>query len=158
MIPHVSLLVALMLLIDRIPLPAQPVRRGRPKTYTDRLFLKALVMMIVRHLPRVGSLLAVLAEPTPEMQQVRALLHENGRYPTRRTFERRLKAIPDTLPAQIACLGQHLLRLIDPWQEEGSAASIDSTPLRAHGGVWHRKHREAGTVPHTSIDTDAHWT
>jgi hypothetical protein len=24
--------------------------------------------------------------------------------------------------------------------------------------VWHRKHREKGEVPHTSIDTEAHWT
>jgi hypothetical protein len=26
------------------------------------------------------------------------------------------------------------------------------------GGVWHKKDREAGIVPHTSIDTEAHWT
>jgi hypothetical protein len=158
MVPQTSLLVLLVTLVDRIPLPEPPVRRGRPKTYTDRLFLKALVIMIVRRLPKVHSLLAVLAEPTPEMRHVRALLTENGRYPTRRTFERRLKAIPDTLPAQIACFGRHLLARINPWQEDGSAAAIDSTPLRAHGGVWHRKHREAGEVPHTSIDTEAHWT
>jgi hypothetical protein len=39
--------------------------------------------------------------------------------------------------------------------------AIDSTPLRACGGVWHKKDREAGTVPHTtrpSIATEAHWT
>jgi len=30
--------------------------------------------------------------------------------------------------------------------------------LRALGGVWHKKDREAGVVPHTSIDTEAHWT
>ena len=30
--------------------------------------------------------------------------------------------------------------------------------LRARGGVWHQKHREKGEVPHTSIDTQAHWT
>jgi len=30
--------------------------------------------------------------------------------------------------------------------------------LRANGGVWHKKDREAGVVPHTSIDTEAHWT
>jgi len=42
--------------------------------------------------------------------------------------------------------------------ECGRAAAIDSTCLRAKGGVWHKKHREAGEVPHTSIDTEAHWT
>jgi hypothetical protein len=34
---------------------------------------------------------------------------------------------------------------------------MDSTVLRAHGRVWHKKHREAGIVPHTSIDTEAGW-
>ena len=30
--------------------------------------------------------------------------------------------------------------------------------MAANGGVRHKKHREAGIVPHTSIDTDAGWT
>lgn len=96
MIAQISRLVALILLIDRIPLPVPPVRRGRAQTSTDRLFLKALVIMFVRRWPKVGR---VLAEPTREMQ-----------------------------------------------------------PLRAPGGVWPRKHRGAGEVPHTSIDTEAHGT
>ena len=29
---------------------------------------------------------------------------------------------------------------------------------RARGGVWHKKCRDAGTVPHTAIATDAHGT
>jgi hypothetical protein len=120
--------------------------------------LKALVIMIVRRLPRVGSLLAALEQPTPEMRRLRALLSEDGRYPTRRTFERRLKAIPASLPAQIGCLGRYLVEALVPWPEGGCAAAIDSTPLRALGGVWHRKDREQGKVPHTSIDTEAHWT
>jgi hypothetical protein len=40
--------------------------------------LKALVIMIVRHLPNVHALLAVLDEPTPEMQQLRSLLTEGS--------------------------------------------------------------------------------
>jgi Transposase DDE domain len=36
--------------------------------------------------------------------------------------------------------------------------ALDSTVLRAKGGEWHKKDREAGVVPHTSIDTEAHWT
>jgi hypothetical protein len=41
---------------------------------------------------------------------------------------------------------------------DGRAAGIDSTLLRARGGVWPKKDREAGLVPHTSIDTEAHGT
>ncbi len=156
MVTETAILVALLGLVDRIPMPSPAKRRGRPKTYSDRLFLKALVIMVVRHLPKVHSLLAVMEEP--EMQSLRDLLMENDRYPTRRTFERRLRAIPETLPAQIACLGRHLLVLIDPFQDWGPAAAIDSTILAAKGGVWHKKHREAGVVPHTSIDTEAGWT
>lgn len=156
MVAETAVLVALLGLIDRIPMPSPACSRGRPKTYSDRLFLKALVIMVVRHLPKVCSLLAVLEEP--KMQPLRDLLVENGRYPTRRTFERRLRAMPETLPAQIACLGRHLLALIDPFQDQGPAAAIDSTVLAAKGGVWHKKHREAGVVPHTSIDTEAGWT
>jgi hypothetical protein len=45
-----------------------------------------------------------------------------------------------------------------PWATCGRAVAIDSTALRARGGVWHQKHREQGEIPHTSIDTEAHWT
>src|SRR5579884_289917 len=127
MVPETSVLVLLVLLVDRIPSPPPRKRRGRKVVYPDRLFLKALVIMIVRHLPKVGSLLAVLAEPTPEMQRLRALLTENGHYTTRRTFERRLKAIPETLPAQIACLGGSLAEILVPWPDGSSIGAIDST-------------------------------
>jgi hypothetical protein len=30
--------------------------------------------------------------------------------------------------------------------------------LQAKGGVWHKKDRDQGQVPHTSIDTEAAWT
>jgi hypothetical protein len=100
----------------------------------------------------------VLEQPTPEMKLLRAALTVDGRFPARRTFERRLKALPETLPAQIGCLGRHLVALLLPWAHSGRAVALDSTPLRARGGVWHKKEREAGIVPHTSIDTDAHWT
>jgi hypothetical protein len=156
MVAQGSVLLMLLDLIDRIPEPPPAARRGRPPTYPDRLFLKALVLMIVRHLPKVHTLLEVLAQP--EMRAVRERLTERGRYPSRRTWERRLAALPDTLPARIGCLGRHLVGLLDPWRDGGRAAAIDSTPLRALGGVWHRKDREAGAVPHTSIDTEAHWT
>jgi hypothetical protein len=160
MIAQESLLVTLVKLVDRIPVPPPPQRRGRgrPKVYPDRLFLKALVIMIVRHLHKVHELLSVLEQPTAEMQALRAELTIDGRYPTRRTWERRLRAIPATLPAQIGCLGRYLVALIQPWATCGRAASIDSTVLRANGGVWHKKHREQGVVPHTSIDTEAGWT
>jgi hypothetical protein len=114
--------------------------------------------MIVRHLHHVHELLAVVAEPTGEMEQVRSLLTEQGRFPCRRTWERRLAALPDRLPAQIGLLGRSLVAQLQPWTHCGRAVAIDSTVLAARGGVWHKKDREAGVVPHTSIDTEAGWT
>ena len=158
MVPDPTPLVALVALVDRIPQPPQPARRGRPPVYSDRLFLKALVVMVVKRLPTAHALLAALAEDTAEMRRLRELLTEGGRCPARRTWERRLGALPATLPARVACLGHHLVALLDPWRDCGRAVAIDSTPLRARGGVWHKRDREAGVVPHTSIDTEARWT
>jgi hypothetical protein len=159
MIREASLLVTLVRLVDRIPLPPPLSRpRGRPRFYPDRLFLKALVIMIVRHLQSPHEVRTVLDQPTVEMQTLRALLTEDGRFPSRWTWERRLKALPGTLPAQIGCFGRSLVALLQPWAASGRAVAIDSTILRARGGVWHKKDREAGQVPHTSIDTEAHWT
>ncbi len=160
MIPPEPLLVILVKLVHRIPMPPPPSKRkrGHPIVYPDRLFLQALAIMIVRRLHKVHELLAALDEANCDMQTLRTLLMENGQYPSRRTWERRLKAIPETLPAQIGCLGRYLISLIQPWQNSGRAGAIDSTVLRAVGGVWHKKDREQGIVPHTSIDTEAAWT
>src|SRR6266496_3895303 len=126
MVSQDSLLVTLVKLVDRLPMPALLTKRGRghPKVYSDRLFLKALVIMIVRHLHTVHELLAVLAQPTQEMNTLRMVLTEQGRFPTRRTWERRLKAIPQTLPAQIGCLGRYMVEIIQPWATSGRAVAI----------------------------------
>jgi Transposase DDE domain len=160
MIAQQSVLVQLVRLVERLPAPPPPPpRRGRPHLYSDALFLKALVIMIVRRLNKVGELLAVLEEPTQEMRHLRELLSgPEGRFPSRRTFERRLRALPDTLPQRIGLLGRHLVELLKPWAKTGRAVALDSTVLRARGGVWHKKDKEAGVVPHSSIDTEAGWT
>jgi hypothetical protein len=160
MIRQETLLVRLVRLVDRLPQPPPPPKRprGRPVVYSQRLFLKAVVIMLVRHIHTPTNLLAVLEQPTAEMAQLRQLLAEDDRWPSRRTWERRLAGLPATLPAQVACVGRALLGLLQPWGEDGKAVAVDSTVLRARGGVWHKKDREAGKVPHTAIDTEAHWT
>jgi hypothetical protein len=161
MLSQDSLLVVLVGLVDLIPMPAESAqrKRGRVKTYPDRLFLKALVIMIVQQVHTPSGLLAILAQPTAEMKRLQQELSlPDGRFACRRTWERRLASIPDLLPAQIAYLGCFLLELLGLWAKSAWAAAIDSTVLAARGGVWHKKNREAGVVPHTSIDTEAHWT
>jgi hypothetical protein len=71
MVPEPSVLVALVQLVDRLPAPPPGAgRRGRLAVHPGRLFVKALVIMIVRHLPPVQTLLAVLDQPTPEMERL----------------------------------------------------------------------------------------
>jgi len=66
--------------------------------YSDRLIVKALVVMIIRRLYTVYTFLAFLDQDAPLPQQLRPLLSEHGRFPTRRTWERRLVALPQHLP------------------------------------------------------------
>ena len=83
MVPQDSLLVMLVTPVDCLLMPALPVKRGRghSKVYPDRLFLKALVIMIVRHLHIFHELRSRLVQPTAEMQRLRNLLCEQGRFP-----------------------------------------------------------------------------
>lgn len=154
------LLAQLIRLVDRLPAPPPPSKRqrGRPLVYPDRLFLKVLVIMILRRLHRVHEVFSVLARPGAEIAELRALLFPDGKMPARRTFERRLKRLPESLPAQISCLGRHLVQLYQPWQRCGRAVAADSTVMRARGVPWHMKSRILGVIPNTSIDTEAHWT
>jgi hypothetical protein len=161
MLPREPLLVTLVKLVDRIPMPEPPPKRGRgrPKVYADRLIVKALVIMVIRRLYSAYSLLAFLDQDTDLTCALRAALtDEYGRFPSRRTWERRLQTLPPTLPGLVGCLGRYLVSLIQPWTHTGRAAALDSTPLRAKGGVWHKKDREAGVVPHSTIDTEAQWS
>ena len=160
MVHHESLLVTLLKQVDRLPTPAEPVHtgRGRPKVYEDRLFIKALLIMIVRRFSKVHEFYTALQQPTREMLELQTLLSVNGHFPSRRTWERRLKVIPATLPDQIGCLGRYLVEHMGLWDTTGRAVAFDSTVLRASGSVWHKKQREKGEIPVGSIDTEAHWT
>ena len=64
MLRHKSLLVSLVTTIDSLPWPNEPKqpKRGRPKRYSDRLIMKALLIMIVRRLYTAYALLAFLEQ------------------------------------------------------------------------------------------------
>src|SRR4029450_8239902 len=157
MLRQTSLLVSLVRLIDHLPWPSAPVQRprGRPKTYADRLILKALVILIIRRLDTAYAWLTFLEQDDTVARQLRPHLYEPGRFPTRRTWERRLTALPQHLPGLIGCFGRHLVALLTPWTAHGRAAAVDSTAWNTSGGGWHKKHKAQGEIPHTTIDTDA---
>ena len=75
----------------------------------------------------------VLAQLCQVDRALRPRLAARGRFPSRRTWERRLAALPNSLPARIGRLGRRLVGLIDPWAGGGHAIAIDSTVLHARG-------------------------
>src|SRR5256714_15374222 len=102
--------------------------------------------MIIRRLYTAYALLSFLAQDDPVAQRIRPLLTEHGRFPTRRTWERRFATLPARLPALIGCLGRHLVELLQPWAVQGHAADVDSTHLRDTGGAWPKNNRMVGEV------------
>ncbi len=161
MVPRQNALIQMLGLVEEIPLPLPraQARRGRRQAYSPHLFVKAAIIMTTKRLHKVHELLSTLAEPTQAMQSLREHLTLNGKMPSRRTFERRLAQLTQDLPELIARLGALLVERLRPFAEAGRAVAIDSTVLRAKdGAVWHRKHKEAGQIPHTRIDTQAGWT
>jgi hypothetical protein len=160
MLTHGSILVSLLWLVEQRPTPPPPAKRqrGRQETYADTLFLEALIVMIIRRLSTAYALRHFLAQDDPVVQRIRPLLTEQGHFPTRRTWERRCATLPARLPALLGCLGRPLVAWLPPWAAQGHAAAVDRTPLRAHGGVWHKTPRLAGAVPHASMDTEAAWS
>lgn len=75
--------------------------------------------------------------------------------PSRRTFDRRLKATSTDIKERIAAMGNLFVSegLVKP-----CILAIDSTPLKANKGhVWHVSSMKEGVLPHSGIDTDARW-
>ena len=52
MLPHGRILVSLLWLVEQIPTLPPPAKRkrGRQEFYSDKLFVKALIVMIIRRL------------------------------------------------------------------------------------------------------------
>lgn len=132
---------------------------GRPNTYPEIIFLKAVLLMTALRLNKIYELLTTLEQNTLTMRALRGHLCHQGKLPDRRTFERRCASLTNRLHQIIVRLAARILECLDPFQEQGRGAAMDSTVLRAkEGAVWHKKHKDAGIVPHSRIDTEAAWT
>jgi hypothetical protein len=76
--------------------------------------------------------------------------------PDRKTIRLRFWALPELLHFAIPKLAIKSLE----WGYstfQFRFAFIDKSVFRSKGGIWHKKHIQAGIVPHPSIDTDASW-
>ena len=137
MVRHRFVLVRLVRQVDHAPEPDAPApRRGRPRTYSDRLIAKAVVIMLCRRVFTAHALLEFLDQDDDLVRSLRPLLEEHGRFPSRRTWERRLAALPDDWPRRIGALGCYLAAVLKPWGRRKHAVAMDSTALRTCGGQW----------------------
>jgi hypothetical protein len=120
--------------------------------------MKALVIMLIRRLYTAYALLTFLDQEDAVAAQLRPLLCEHGCVSSRRTWERRLGLLPPSLPGLIGYGERHFVARLNPWATHGRAVAFASTPLATGGGVWHKKHREQGLIPSSSIDTEGGWS
>jgi hypothetical protein len=111
MLRPTSLLVSLVVLMDRLPWPPASPKRlwGRGKTYAERLIRKALVIMIGRRLCTAYTLLAVLDQDDAVAVRLLPLWCEHGRFPpaAHRKWECRLAVLPTSWPGIIGSCGRH---------------------------------------------------
>ena len=154
-----SILVSLVKLVDQLPWPPASDKRPRgcPRQYSDRLMLKALIIMIIRRLYSAYALLRFLEQDDPVVIELRPLLVEQGRFPSRRTWERRLAKLPDTLPGLIGYSGRHLVVLLQPWRHQGRAVSLDSRRWQRQA-AFGISNTANSARSHSSIDTEAGWS
>ena len=75
--------------------------------------------------------------------------------PSRKTLRRRFLALPAFLQRFMPGLAQEALTLDQRFSFR--TAFADKSIFRALGGLWHKKHKQQGVVPHPSIDTEASW-
>jgi hypothetical protein len=112
MLTRGSMLVSILWLVEQMPTPPPPAQRqrGRQETYSDKRFVKALIVMSLRRLSTAYALLHFLEPDDAVALQLRPLLTEHGHLPTRRTWERRF----EKLPARLGCLGRPLVERLQP--------------------------------------------
>ena len=131
-------------LVEQLPTPPPPVKRqrGRQERYFEKLFVKAVVVMIIRQLYTAWALLAFLQQDDPVAQES-SLATEHGRFPRVGPGQRRFAALPAPLPALIGCRA----RCGDAGAALGSPRARgrdrQHAPARQRG-VWHKKDRLAG--------------
>lgn len=100
------------------------------------------------------------------MQTLRRLLSKKGHYSSRRTWERRLNALPQTLPAQIGVLAQsrasphrsllQLPRRVYAASDPNRSDTRPCTERNSHGPTCHRSNLDARRARHDEAAASRH--
>lgn len=135
-----------------LPTKSKP---GRPRTYSGLSFLLLAVVAVTLRTFK-GLELRRLLDKDPRLR--RALGFQG--VPHRRTIERRLTALQPEAEAQVAALGQRLIKQVDPTKGLPVAAALDGRMYQAQGPKWHQKQRKKGVTPAglRNVDRDSAWS
>jgi len=147
----------LKVVIDLLPNIELPKRVGAPFTYSSKVIICCLLVMVAKRLSKRGLYTFLTNKSDPVSIAVRSVIpFPDNSIPTRRTFDRRLSNCH--LFVQLYLLeGAYLLT------KHGfiglSRLALDNRMFEAMGAIWHRKDQISGTLPEglRNVDTLAGW-
>jgi hypothetical protein len=126
--------------------PDQQPKRGKPLAYSSMSFV--LFFMLLKHIHAFKAM--------HKWVKANYALLGWQKAPDRKTIRRRFLDLPPVLQVLMPAIARQCLAL--NYSLFGYAWSYaDKSVFRALGGLWHKKHRLLGVVPHSSIDTEASW-
>lgn len=127
-------------------------KRGRPFIYSIKTVAVFFYTMILKGITCFKTMRKSLMN-NPAFANICGF---KDRLPNRTTLSRRFKGLYGLLKDQMRHMGDLLTKkeVTAPYM-----CSVDSTMHKAHGNIWHKKHKKIGYMPPKlrSIDKDADW-
>lgn len=135
--------------------PTVSCKRGHPRTYSGLSFLLLSVVAVTLRTFKALELQLLL-----EKDSVLRTSLEFEKVPHRKTIQTRLGSLQSEAEAQVALLGQEIVKEIPPSSDIGSASAIDGRMYAARGPLWHQKQRKKGVLPHflRNVDVESKWS
>lgn len=122
-------------------------KRGRPYVYPQ---LNMLLFFIIMQLKGIHKFKAMA-----KYIKYRYTLFGFERAPSRKTIRRRFLDMPGYIRWLLPTIARQVCQMDERFQIR--IGYVDKSVFRALGGIWHKKHRLLGIVPHWSIDVAASW-
>lgn len=129
-------------------------KRGRPRTYSGLSFL-LLAAVAVSLRTFKGAELHRLLWRDAALRQALGFIS----VPHRTTIERRVASLLPEAEAQVATLGQQIIKEVQPPEGYSPTSAIDGRMYEALGPKWHKQHRAQGRVPRglRNVDQESSW-
>lgn len=122
---------------------------GRINSYSHSSFILFFMSMFLKKKFRFKTMERILKKDYA--------LYGFSTAPSRKTIRRRLIALPSVLMWLFPQIARYCYKHICTKTFNIRWLFSDKSIFRANGGLWHKVHKDAGIVPHSSIDTDASW-